>query len=90
VSEDSGPDYLVTRHAPVHGVDGLYWVAVARRSHPDGSVQWTLEYWDDRGETDPDTEVVDEADAVRRAAAEFRIAAEDWRPGPQPWGKPEP
>jgi hypothetical protein len=36
-----------------------------------------------------DDETPDEQSAVDRAAQEFGIQAEEWRSGPQPWGKPE-
>jgi hypothetical protein len=48
-----------------------------------------LEYWDGQGEADRDAEVSDEEAAVDLAQREFGIGAEDWRPGPQPWGRPE-
>ena len=82
-------DYRVTRHAPVRGDDDVLWVSIARWMHQDGSIQWCLEYWDDVGEADHDLEVSDEEAAVAQAFEEFGIGAADWRPGPQPWGRPE-
>jgi hypothetical protein len=89
VTERAEYTYVVTRHAPVWDVPGICWVAVACRMHGDGTIEWCLEYWDDRGEADVDDETPDEQSAVDRAAQEFGIQAEEWRSGPQPWGKPE-
>ncbi len=80
--------YLATRHAPVRGVDGVLWVAIARWRDPGGGVQWFLEYWDDRGEAAEDLEIADEADGMRRAREELGVEPHDWRMGPQPWGHP--
>jgi hypothetical protein len=80
---------LVTRHAPVKGDDNVLWLAIARWIHADGSTQWCLEYWDDHGEADHDLDVEDEAAAIRHAEEEFGTDEADWRPGPQPWGRPE-
>ncbi len=87
--EDPNGNYVVTRHAPVHNHESVCWVAVARWVHEDGRVEWCLEYWEDRGEADHDAVVPDEAAAMRRARVEFGIGESDWRPGPQPWGRPE-
>ena len=82
-------DYVVTRHAPVIGHPDLCWVAVARWTFPDGSIQWCLEQWEDRGEGDSDIDLPDEASAIERAHKQFGIGADDWRPGKQPWGRPK-
>lgn len=79
----------MTRHAPVYDDDIVCWVAVARWVHDDGRVEWCLEYWEESGEAEPDTVVPHEAAAMERAREEFGIEDSDWRPGPQPWGRPE-
>ena len=89
MAEEAEAEYLVTRHAPVKGDSDVCWVAVARWRFSDGSTQWCLEYWEDRGEAGRDADVPDEASAVQRAREQFGVGAEDWRPGPQPWGRPE-
>lgn len=86
---DDGSSYFVTRHAPVRGDDDVLWVAVARWLHADGSTEWCLEYWDDRGEADFDRTVTDEDAAVARANNEFNLTDADWRPGPQPFARPD-
>lgn len=86
---EAGSNYLVTRHAAVRDDDDVCWVAVARWLHADGSTGWCLEYWDDVGEADHDVTVANEAAAVAKANAEFSITDADWRPGPQPWGRPD-
>lgn len=87
--QDQKKNYVVTRHAPVNSDEFVCWVAVARWVHEGGSVEWCLEYWEDRGEADPDAIVPDEAAAMRRAREEFGIEDSDWRLGPQPWGRPD-
>lgn len=89
MSEDGGSRYLVTKHAPVSGDDDVLWVAVARWTHPDGTTEWCLEYWDDRGEADYDRTVPDEAAAVAHANREFGLSDNHWRPGPQPFARPD-
>ena len=80
--------YLVTRHAPVHGVEGVLWVAIARRRDPGLKERWYLEFWDDRGEADADLEIADEDDGMRRAREKLGVEPHAWRMGPQPWGHP--
>ena len=82
-------DYCVTQHAPVRGDDDVLWVSIAQWVHQDGGIQWCLEYWDERGEADHDLDVPDERAAMKHAADEFGIGPNDWRPGVQPWGKPD-
>lgn len=89
MTEAAGSNYVVTRHARVTGHDPILWVAVARWEHADGTTQWCLECWEDRGEADQDLDVVDEAAAVQRAREQFGVDESDWRPGPQPWGRPQ-
>ena len=89
MAEDAEMKYVVTCHAPIKGDEDVLWVSVARWVHGDGTTQWCLEYWDDLGEADHDLDVDDEAAAIRRAREEFGITESDWRPGPQPWGRPD-
>jgi hypothetical protein len=89
VADEAAVDYVVVRHAPVRDDPDVCWVAIARWKHSDGSRQWCLEYWDAQGEADHDAEVPDETSAVELAQREFDISPADWRPGPQPWGRPE-
>lgn len=84
---EGGSNYFVARHAPVHGDDDVLWVAIARWIHADGSTEWCLEYWDDRGEADFDRTVRDEAAAIAQANEEFGLTDGDWRPGPQPFAR---
>jgi hypothetical protein len=89
IPDESDINYVVTWHAPVRGDETVLWVSIARWLHADGSIEWCLEYWDDVGEADHDLEVADEAAAMRHARKEFGIEEADWRPGPQPWGRPD-
>lgn len=89
MSGEGGSSYFVTRHAPVHGDDNVLWVAVARWIHADGSTEWCPECWDDRGEADVDKTARDEGSAVAQANEEFGLTDGDWRPGPQPFDRPD-
>ncbi|MEA2274632.1 MAG: hypothetical protein QOI98_3340 [Solirubrobacteraceae bacterium] len=86
--EDQDSQYEVTRHAPVRGQPDVCWVAVARWTRQDGTTQWCVEHWEDRGEADRDIDVADEASGVALAERQFGITTADWRRGPQPWGRP--
>ena len=76
--------YTGLRHARVEDDPDVVWVVVAHWSYEDGTSEWALEYWDERGEAGPDAFFDSEAGAAAQAAIEFGICDEDWRDGPQP------
>ena len=78
-------DYTPLRHAEVDDDPDVKWVALARWDFSD-SVEWTVEYWDDRGEAGSDRSFGSEAGAGSHAMREFHLRPEDWRPGPNPLG----
>ena len=83
---DALPQYTVKRHARVEGDPDVVWVAVARWDHPDGSVEWCVEYWDEQGEADHDKRFATEAEADAQAVKEFELEPDDWRPGANRFG----
>jgi hypothetical protein len=62
------PQYECVRHARVTGDPDVEWIAIGVWSFPDGTKEWTLEYWDAKG-TAADDSVVPNEKAAKALAA---------------------
>ena len=78
-------EYTVLRHARVDAPP-VVWVAIARWDHDDGTTEFTLEYWEERGEADHDRRFGTEADAEAHAISEFGLQPDAWHPGANQFG----
>jgi hypothetical protein len=80
----ANPQYECVRHARVTGDPDVEWVAIGVWSFPDGTTEWTLEYWDANGAAADDSVLPSEQAAKALAAETFGIGDDDWSDGPQP------